>query len=101
MVLSRIGFNPTFLEKENYKACRVVAYADNVALMVKVKFLDTVYELTQAYLNVAASWAVRSSLDASPELVLLFLEDKYQSLGSSRCTSPKFDFIYGVMYALR
>lgn len=39
---------------------RMIAYVDEVACIVKGKFLDTIYEYTQAYLKLVANWAERS-----------------------------------------
>lgn len=38
------------------------AYANDVALMIKGKFLSTVYELAQKYLSVLTNWPARSGL---------------------------------------
>ena len=64
--------NDLLIELET-QGCRVTAYADDVVLMVKGKFLNTVYELTEGYLNVVSRWANRSGLAVNPsktELVL-------------------------------
>ena len=64
--------NDLLIELEE-QGCRVIAYADDVVLMVKGKFLNTVYELTEGYLNVVSNWANRSGLAVNPsktEMVL-------------------------------
>lgn len=48
------------LEERVCLANEVIAYAHDVALLVKEKFLNTVYDHTQGYLNVVTKWADRS-----------------------------------------
>lgn len=51
----------------------MIAYADEVILKVKEKFLNTVCILTEGYLNVVSNWAHRSGSTVNPsktEIVL-------------------------------
>lgn len=53
--------------------CRVTAYADDVALLVRGKHLDTLSELMQSYLTDISRWAIRCGLavnSSKTELVL-------------------------------
>lgn len=49
-----------FYKNWRNEAARFWAYADDVALLVKGKFLNIVYNLTQGYLNVVTRWAERN-----------------------------------------
>lgn len=59
------------LQELEERGCRVITYVGYVALMVKGKFLDTFYELTQSYPIVVANWADRSGLAVEVNLFYL------------------------------
>lgn len=69
------------LKELEKRSCPVTAYADVVVkcyivyfLMVKEKFLNTVYKLIGGYLNMVPNWANRSDSAVNPsktEMVLV------------------------------
>lgn len=45
------------LKEFEERGCQVVAYADDVAVLIKTKFLNTVYDLAKRYINVITNRA--------------------------------------------
>ena len=54
------------LLKLEQRGCRFIAYADDFVLVFKGKYLNTVYELTEGYLNVVSNWTIRSGITVNP-----------------------------------
>lgn len=69
------------------RGCILIAYADDVTLIVREKFRDTLYYLMHGYLNVVDRWAANCGLSVNPlktELILFTRKyhTKYPKLNS-------------------
>ena len=53
--------------------CRVIAYADDIVIIVRGKFICSLSELMQYYLSIIATWATSCGLSVNPEKTQLVL----------------------------
>lgn len=78
MVISRI------LRKLRNKGVRIVAYADDVAVLVTGKDLQTISDLMKAYLREITEWAEENGLGVNPEKTVLVLFTRRYKIPSFR-----------------
>ena len=65
-LLWNIEINPLLLKRTD-EGCRVSAHADDVAIVISSRYIDTIRDLKQHALNTMFNWAAEVGLGVNPD----------------------------------